>query len=242
MRQGLSKALPVCNALLLAALALGLSGCQTESQGAMVDLSGVVRAYRQSADPQPARAQAERLVEQLPAEQLTDLGVMYEREGRLEDAVQAYQRAISRDPWYPRAHLNLGNALRKQGKRPEALERYRKAMMLDPRSFEAANNFADLCAAQGTCLEEAVARLAPLVGEAGARRAYGLDTLGWLYYLQGDDALARRTLESALEQAEPGDDGLRLAVHEHLAQVCAAQGDEAQARRHGAEAARIRSR
>ena len=243
MLQGLKgRPLSLGCASLLAALALSLSGCQTERQGVMVDLSAAVRAYRENADPRPNRAQAERLVAQLPAEQLTDLGVMYEREGRLDDAARTYQQAISRDPRYARAHVNLGNVLRQQGKYSEALARYRKAMVADPRSFEAVNNFADLCAAQETCIEEAIGRLAPLLIEAGDRKPYGLDTLGWLYHLQGDDGLARRTLESALDQAGQGDGALLLAVHEHLAQVCRALGDEPEAERHEGEARRLRAR
>jgi len=243
MLQGLrGRRLPLAPALLLAVSALSLSGCQTEGQGVMVDLSAAVRAYRENADPQPTRDQAERLVAQLPAEQLTDLGVMYEREGRLDDAVRTYQQAITRDPRCARAHINLGNALRQQQRYPEALARYRKAMMVDPRSFDAANNFADLCAAEGTCIEEAIGRLAPLLAEAGDRKPYGLDTLGWLCHLQGDDRLARRTLESALDQAGERDGALLLTVHEHLVQVYRALGDETEAERHEGEAQRLRVR
>jgi len=219
--------------------ALLLAGCQTDDRGVQVDLGAALRAYRQRLDRKPGRAQVERLVATLPAEQLTDLGVLYEREGRLDRAAWAYQQAIWRSPRFARAYVNLGNVLRRQGKPGEALFRYEQAMSADPGSFEAANNFADLCAERRERLPEAIARLSPFVQSPGPHRAYGLDTLGWLHHLQGDDPRAAELLGAALPEAGERDLDLRLALHRHLAAVHAALGDSAAAAHHEAEAARI---
>jgi Tfp pilus assembly protein PilF len=211
-------------ALLLAALALFLSGCQTSRDGVYVDVSALARAYRERADRKPDRAQMEQLVKKLPPEQLTDLGVMYEREQRLDRAEWAYQHAIWRDPRYARAYVNLGNVLRQQGKVEEARYRYRQAMTADPNSIEAVNNFADLCAQDGTATDEAIAKLEPLVEQAGHLRPYALDTLGWLYHQKGDDERARQVLLAALRETNAKDSPLRESVRTHLAAVYQALG------------------
>jgi tetratricopeptide (TPR) repeat protein len=226
----------------LLVLAGCLAGCETDRDPVQVDLTAAARAYRQMVDRRPSREQMEAVIASLPAEQLTDLGVMYEREGRLEEAARAYQQAIWREPRYARAYVNLGNVLRKQGKTEEALFRYRQAMSADPASFEAANNFADLCAEEGSCVEEAIERLEPRVEMAGALRPYGLDTLGWLYHLKGDEEKAAATLERALAEAGEGDPGLCGSVHKHLAEVYRTAGRAEEAGEHEEAARRLQGK
>jgi tetratricopeptide (TPR) repeat protein len=224
--------------LLLAAILA--AGCQTDRRGVEVDLGALLRAYREQLDRKPGRAEAERIVAALPAEQLNDLGVLYEREGRLADAAWAYQRAIWREPRFAPAYVNLGNVLRRQGKTAEARLRYRQAMNADPHSFEAVNNFADLCAEEQVYLEEAIARLEPMIEQAGVHRGYGLDTLGRLHHLVGDDEKAARALEAALHDPAADDPSLRASVHEHLAAVYRSLGREAEAAQQEAEAERLK--
>ncbi len=205
----------------------------------MVDVSAALRTYREQVDRKPSREQMELLIQKLPAEQLTDLGVMYEREQRLDEAAWAYQRAIWRDPRYVRAYINLGNVLRQQGKSEEAKFRYRQAMAADPGSIEAANNFADLCASDGTCLEEAINRLSPLIEKAGAVRPYALDSLGWLYYQTGNYNQAQQLLYQALEETPSDNRTLCVLVHQHLEAVCRAQNLFQEADEHKKEAQRL---
>jgi Flp pilus assembly protein TadD len=219
-----------------------LAGCQTDKKGVRINLTEAVRAYRQGLDRKPDRAQMERLVARLSAEQLNDMGVIYEREGRLDRAEWAYQHSVWRNPRFAVAYVNLGNVLRAQGKTEDALFRYRQAMSTDRASFDAANNFADLCAEKRVHLDEALGRLKPVAQNPGPHRAYGLDTLGRLYHLTGDDARAAETLNAAL--ADPGakDTDLRLAIHEHLAAVYGAMGRQAEANSQQAAAQAIRKR
>lgn len=210
-------------------LLLVASGCETDAEGVQVDLTAAARVYREQVDRKPGREEMKRIVAQLPADQLNDLGVLYEREGRSQDAVWAYQQAIWRDPRCSRAYVNLGNVLRKQGKFDQARFRYRQGMAADPTSFEAANNFADLCATEGTCIDEAIGRLEPVVEEAGPYRPYGLDTLGWLYHLQGADERALDTLETARREAGTTDPALTETIDTHLSEVRASLGRRAHA-------------
>jgi Tfp pilus assembly protein PilF len=206
-------------ALLLLLVPAFLAGCQTDRRGVQVDLGAVARAYKQRLDRQPSREQVERMVASLPAEQLNDMGVLYEREGRLDRAAWAYQQAVWRNPRFALAYVNLGNVLRKQGQTEDALFRYRQAMSADRNNFEAANNFADLCAEKGVHLDEAIGRLRTRLDAAGPHRAYGLDTLGWLYHRTGDEAAAAEALEMALKEPASKDPKLRGLIEEHLAAV-----------------------
>lgn len=226
---------------LLLALALTSVGCETDKEGVNVNFTAALRAHQALLDRQPGRAEVERMVAHLRPEQLNDLGVLYEREGRLEEAEWAYQRAVWRDPRFAPAYVNLGNVLRQRGRTEQALSRYRQAMSADPDSFEAVNNFGDLCAEQGIHLEEAIARLIPLTQQPGRHRGYGLDTLGWLYHVRGDEARAAETLEAALSEAGEETPALRLTIHEHLGCVYGALGRRTEAAEQVAQAARLRA-
>jgi tetratricopeptide (TPR) repeat protein len=226
--------------VLPAMLIVAASGCQTDRNGMTVDMSAAIEVYREHVDRRPGRDELDRMIARLPAEQLNDLGVLYEKEGRLEEAAWAYQHAVWRDPRHAQAYVNLGNVLREQGKPQEARLRYRQAMALDPNGFEAANNFADLCAQEGQLLDEAVERLEPLVDEPGPYRPFGLDTLGRLYHLRGEHERALAVLEEALEKAPSHQPALRATIHLHLAETCKALGQLAESESHDAAARRIR--
>jgi tetratricopeptide (TPR) repeat protein len=217
-----------------------VAGCETDRDGVTVNVTSTLQAYQEYVDRQPDRAEVEAMISRMPAEQLNDLGVLYESEGRLEEAEWAYQQAVWRDPRYAQAYVNLGNVLRKLGRPEEAMLRYRQAMAADPDSFAAANNFADLCAAERTCIEEAIQRLSPMLARAGAQRPYALDTLGWLNCRLGEHEKALELLEAALQEA-PQDDGLlRASIHSHLAEAYDALGRREEATAHEREARRIR--
>ena len=56
------------------------------------------------------------------------------REGKLEDAVVAYRRAIEQNPQFYGAYQNLGETLGKLGRLDKAVEMYGKAIELKPSS------------------------------------------------------------------------------------------------------------
>jgi len=227
---------PIERSLLLAAIAISLpiAGCQTDREGIRLDLVQLYRAWRAHHDPQPSRKQVEALLARMTAQQHNDLGVLYEREGRLAQAKREYERAIAKNYRFTRAYINLGNALRKQGDYQQALWRYRQALCLEPANFEAANNFADLCAfllvlrSEGASLlrrvaqanlDEAIERLTSCLPSAAEKMAYGLDTLGWLHHLKGANEEAAKSLQRALASASPGDKSLRATINFHLSVV-----------------------
>ena len=77
-------------------------------------------------------------------------------QGKLDEAVACYRRALELKPDYAGAHYNLGVALNDQGKLDEAVARYRRALELRPDYAEAQNNLGNALKEQGK-LDETVA-------------------------------------------------------------------------------------
>jgi tetratricopeptide (TPR) repeat protein len=63
---------------------------------------------------------------------LVDLGWMYFKTGKVDDASAAFHRALSVFPGYHRAHAGMGQTLAAQGKIPDAIESYKRAQAVVP--------------------------------------------------------------------------------------------------------------
>lgn len=70
----------------------------------------------------------------------TNLGVLYAKRGRMDEAVARCRTAIAAEPGFIEAHYNLGTTLSAQKKHAEAVDAYRQTLRLDPRHFGALNN------------------------------------------------------------------------------------------------------
>ncbi len=88
----------------------------------------------------------------LTPEEHVNLGVVYEREGRYDDAVREYRKASER---LPVAILYMGNAYFLKGEFGKAEACYRKAIREDPDNADAMNNLAWLYYRLGRNLDEA---------------------------------------------------------------------------------------
>lgn len=64
------------------------------------------------------------------------LGLTFQEQGRIDEAIASYKRALALAPDSPAAHTNLGSALRQQGKQQDALLCFRKALALEPELAE----------------------------------------------------------------------------------------------------------
>ena len=71
------------------------------------------------------------------------------RQGRLEEALIHYHKALRINPNYAWAHMNLGNALEKQGRSKEAIRHYYEALRITPDLAEAHYNLANALMRQG---------------------------------------------------------------------------------------------
>jgi tetratricopeptide (TPR) repeat protein len=62
---------------------------------------------------------------------------MKEIQGKIEEAIAQYKKAISRNPKYVSAHYNLASALYAQDKLTEAQSEYTETIRLDPKYVQA---------------------------------------------------------------------------------------------------------
>ena len=75
--------------------------------------------------------------------------------GKLDEAIDAYTKAISIKPDFADAYSNIGNALKEQGKLEEAIDTYKKAISIKPDFAEAYYNMGVTLREQGK-LDEAI--------------------------------------------------------------------------------------
>jgi tetratricopeptide (TPR) repeat protein len=78
-----------------------------------------------------------------------NLGLFLRNQGRIEEAMQHYRKAIQFNPDFSDALNNLGLALAAKGRFDEAIENYYKAIQTDPKRFETQYNMGLALAAKG---------------------------------------------------------------------------------------------
>src|SRR6266478_365912 len=84
-----------------------------------------------------------------------NLGVEFDRQGRLREAIEHFQRALRSNPDYALPHHNWGQALNRQGDHAGAIEHFQEALRLRPDLAEAHNDWGVALVAQGD-VEEAI--------------------------------------------------------------------------------------
>jgi len=84
------------------------------------------------------------------------LGAANNAQGKFEEAIAAFNKALLIKPDYADAHNNMGVVLKEQGKLDEAIAAYNKALLIKPDFAEAHNNMGAANNAQGK-FEEAIA-------------------------------------------------------------------------------------
>uniref|UniRef100_Q01T03 Tetratricopeptide TPR_2 repeat protein n=1 Tax=Solibacter usitatus (strain Ellin6076) TaxID=234267 RepID=Q01T03_SOLUE len=115
-------------------------GLELEETGAPVEHA--VDAYKKVLELNPGAAGA-----------LVNLGTIYYRLRKFDEAEKYYLDAITADPIYPLAQFNLGNLYDEQGRLPEAFGYYRRALSLNPQYADAHFNLALLCERTGDPLK-----------------------------------------------------------------------------------------
>jgi tetratricopeptide (TPR) repeat protein len=125
-------------------------------------------------------------------------GTALTADGRLDEALERYRRAVELDPTRASAHNNLGVALRQQGAVEEAIEHYREAVRLEP-SAPSRYNLANALVPLGSLDEAAALYRAAIAERPDMIRA--LTNLGLVLQRQGNLAAAEQQLRQALEVA-----------------------------------------
>ena len=159
------------------------------------------------------------------AEEMFAGALQHHVEGRLEDAVAGYSRALLLRPDFADAHNNLGAALAAGGRFGEAAAHYVRALELHPDDANAHNNLGIALTALGR-LTEAVAHHERAIeldpGKADAHYNLGI-ALTAQGRLDEADLRYRKTLRLRPDSA---------AAHNNLGNILAAQGKCAQAIEH----------
>ena len=84
------------------------------------------------------------------------MGDALREKDKLQEAIQAFNKALTIDPNYVEAYDNIGVSLREQGKLQESIQAHDKALSIKPNYASAYNNMGVALAEQGK-LEEALA-------------------------------------------------------------------------------------
>ena len=127
-----------------------------------------------------------------------NLGIVFLRQGKLDDAISMLQAAVAIRPdnWF--AHENLAKALLQKGQVTEALSHYRKLLELQPDDIEVHNIVGTVLIQQGRLRDgveewQKVLAIQPDNGNA-------LSNLAWVFATSPDDPL--RDGKKAVQLAE----------------------------------------
>lgn len=118
------------------------------------------------------------------------------RQGKLEQALGAYEKSLQLRPEAFVA-LKAGMIAERLQQQQKAEQHYRKAVALQPKNFMTHNQLAWYLGTQNKNLQEAIG-FAQKALELAPGSANVMDTLGWLYYLNGSLDKAKNTLDSAI--------------------------------------------
>ena len=147
-----------------------------------------------------ARPYFEKAVERLPtlSAPYEELGTVYEYQKDIPRAIETYEKLVKLNPDYLPTYLNLSRIYKNQGDTAKAQKYLKDALAVQSDYAPAANNLAYLLAEGKSSLYEAL-RLAKIARDKDPKNPDYLDTLGWIYYLQGSYDLALRELEDSID-------------------------------------------
>ena len=137
-----------------ALLSSSLSKNSNTKEPSNEQLQSLINLYKQN-QWQDVHTWASQLLKEFPESinLYNIIGTTNKRIGKLDEALEAYKKAISFRPDYAEAYYNMGVILQEQGKREEALQAYNKVISIKPDAFEAYNNIGNALKEQGRLLE-----------------------------------------------------------------------------------------
>lgn len=127
-----------------------------------------------------------------------NLGIRYERDGDMENALREFNNSLKEDPTFPYPYKSLGEMAYREGRLEEAKERLGRALELDPDWLEAMGLLADVYFDLGDPDNAAPYMETALRGEPA--NLHYLSQLGRIFIAQKRYTEAIDLLESALRQ------------------------------------------
>ena len=152
-------------------------------------------------------------------------GARLDREGKIEEAIEAHRRALAIDPDSAQAHSNLISLYARAGKPSLAEEAYRAALATGSGLADVHYNYGILCFQSGRRSEAVAAFEKALTSNPQHSGAH--TNLGFLFMERGDGTAAMRHFEQALAV-----DRTNRLAHFHLGRILANQRQYAKAIAH----------
>lgn len=145
------------------------------------------------------------------------LGLALADEGRFQEAIIQYRKALSIRPDFPSARYNIGNALAHEGLDQEAIRQYQRVLQLNPRDDMAQNNWGMVLGNEGK-IDEAIVHFTEAL-RINPSLTLARNNLGLALAKQGRDDAAIRQFTEVL-RLEPGN----ADAHDNLGSVYAKAG------------------
>jgi putative PEP-CTERM system TPR-repeat lipoprotein len=161
----------------------------------------VAQLYKQAGRTADAENLLEEAVKQRPdlPEFVAALAVAYDSEKKYDQARDVLEKALPKFPDNSQLRFYLGSVFDRLGKTQDSIASFKSVLEIDPDHVQALNYLAYTYAEIGQNLKEAevmvkkALRLAP-------NDPYIMDTLGWVYYKNGDFKEAQKYIEKAYRQ------------------------------------------
>ncbi|MDZ7683447.1 MAG: tetratricopeptide repeat protein [Fodinibius sp.] len=170
----------------------------------------------------------EKAVDQIPQDPIVMyfLGSAYLSQQQPDRAIEQLKSAATlpaRRPLKANIHGALGNAYAATEQWEAAFEEYERSLKFDGENPSILNNYAYYLANRDQDLAKA-RQMAKRALELDPENPSYLDTIGWIYYQQGDYQKARQLVQSAIDSGTPTAD-----MMEHMGDILDKMGKEQQA-------------
>jgi protein O-GlcNAc transferase len=129
-------------------------------------------------------------------DQALNEAINYAQLGRLEDAAEAWRRAVKLAPERPDVHYNLANALKNLGRNKEAIKAYRRCIKIDPGMTNAHFNLGGVLKSMDRLVDAAAAYQSAILCDQNDAEAHV--NLGNVLELLGDSVAAEKYINRAL--------------------------------------------
>lgn len=195
------------------------------------DLLGTV-LFEQKKDLKDAEAAFTKAVEldRNNTDALIKLGEVQSADGRSEEAIATYQRALHDNPREANFYVLLGELFQAKHDWSKAQEWYQKALEFRQNDPIVSGNLAAIMVEDGGNLDVALS-LAETARRELPDSPSAADTLGWVYYQKGAYLPAIESLRAAVKLAQTNDSATKARFHYHLGMAYAKNGQSALAKR-----------